>query len=140
MIPKFAFTVTNGTILMDDKTKQRRTDYMKTLKDGEYEDVIRPEIKWDTAQMRKYFHLIMKFIRIECQKQGHVTTEAQLKLDFKEMFGPKVTKKTLLGVQEVPISTTLYDVEIYRQLITDVKAWCEDKMHFGIPDKDEIES
>jgi hypothetical protein len=139
MNAKFLFQVAQHQVQMDDGTKTRKTEYTKALPDGEYEMIIRKRVKWNTDRMRKYFHLIMKFIRIECQKQGHVTTEAQLKLDFKDMFGPKEDKKTLLGKKQVPISTSYYDAEMYRLLITDVKAWCIDKMHFDIPDKDDLD-
>ena len=102
--------------------------------------IIRKLVKWDTTRMRKYFHVCMKLIKIECQKQkGYATTEKQLKKDFKEMFGPKEDEKTLLGVKQVPISTSYYDAEMYRAIITDVKAWCIDKMQFDIPDKDDLD-
>jgi hypothetical protein len=139
MNQKFKFKIAQGQVIFDDATKQRRTDYVRSLPDGEYEDVIRPEIKWDTDRMRKYFHgPVLKFIVEQFKGLGCLYSKDQVKEYLKLQFGPTTESKTGRMVI-IPKSTSEYDFKTYTQFLKDINLWCIECFECELPPSDEVE-
>ena len=105
------------------------------------EILIRKEINWDTDQMRKYFHgPVRAFVLDEMRKTGFTTTASQIKYDFKEMFGSRVSRVGLDGktVEEIK-STGDYTFEEYVDFLNRINEWCIDKLGVGLPPAEKVE-
>lgn len=105
------------------------------------EIIIRKEIKWDVAQMRKFFHgPVRAFILAELRKVGFITTADQIKDDFKQMFGPKTSRKTLMGKTiEEPKSTADYSFDEYLAFLNRIDEWCTENLHCELPPAEMVE-
>ena len=136
MIPKFKLNRINNTTQWLDKGKLQ--DYIKCLKDGEYEVIIRPKIKWDVDKMRRFLHgPVIDFLITQFKQQGNVFTKPQLKEWIKSEFGP--TQRS--GRVSMPMSTSEWNFETYKGVLNDVNDWCMDAETFGceLPAADDIE-
>ena len=105
------------------------------------EILIRKEIDWDVGQMRKFFHgPVRAFILEELRKNAFITTADQLKDDFKQMFGPKVSRKNLEGKMiEEPKSTSDYTFDEYLNFLNRINEWCVDKLGYEFPPAEKVE-
>lgn len=139
MIPKFKTTRQKGQWETTIEVAEKYAEYKNSCKDGTYYYVLFPEVKWNTEQMRKYLHgPVFDFILAELRKKPYVTTKTQIKKDFKNMFGPKVEKRTLNGVEQEPISTSTYSVDEYHAFINRIDEWCMDKLKVSIPSIEQV--
>lgn len=105
------------------------------------EIIIRKEINWDVAQMRKFFHgPVRAFILEELRKKGFITTADQLKDDFKLMYGPKFSRVSVSGktIQE-PKSMADYDFDEYFAILNRIKEWCQVNLQCELPPAEEVE-
>ena len=133
---KFKFKKLSGVVIMDDQVRQRRTDLLNSLADGDYEILIRPEIRWDVSQMRKYFHgPVIGFIMNEFKKLGHVYTKDEIKEYLKGSFGPK---KEMQG-EWFPKSTSAYDFDTYRDFLKNINDWSISVFGYELPSPEEVE-
>lgn len=136
MNPKFKFIVTNGVVLMDDEVKARRTKYIRTLPDGIYEDIVRAEIKWDTDQMRKYFHgPVLKFVVEQFKVLGYAYGKEDVKHYLKDLCGLRTANKF-----NMLKSTSEYDFKTYVKFLNDINAWCITIFECELPPSDEVDS
>jgi len=105
------------------------------------EIIIRKEIKWDVAQMRKFFHgPVRAFILDELRKVGFITTADQIKKDFKQMFGPKTSRKSLTGKTiEEPKSMADYTFDEYLAILNSINAWCMENLNCELPPAEMVE-
>jgi len=138
MIPKFKTSKVMGQWQTDAETCTKIADYKRTCRNGEYYFILFPKIKWNTDQMRKYFHgPVLKFILGELRKKPYFTTKDQLKDDFKKMFGPKTEKRDLKG-DYIPLSTAEYSADEYQDLIKRIDEWCMEKLNTRVPTIEEV--
>lgn len=138
MIHKFKFTKLSGTIIMADAVRERRSALLRSLGDGDYEILIRPELKWDTDQMRKYFHgPVLKFIVEQFKVLGHIYTRDEIKECMKRLFGPGQFVKELNT--HIPKSTAEYDFATYTKFLKDINDWCIEVFQFELPTAEEVE-
>ncbi len=112
---------------------------MKQHQRGEL--LVRKEIDWDVAQMRKFFHgPVRAFILAELRKVGFVTTADQIKDDFKLMFGPKISHKSLTGkTVEKPKSTADYSFDDYLNFLNRINEWSVEKLKCELPPAEQVE-
>lgn len=112
---------------------------MKQHQRGEL--LVRKEIEWDTGRMSRYFHgPVRAFILEELRKKPFLTTADQLKDDFKQMFGPKMSRSTLSGktVSE-PKSTGDYTFDEYLAFLNRINEWCMENLQCELPPAEEVE-
>lgn len=138
---KFQVMITAGQMHMDDDVRARMTKVTRGAKDGPYELLLRPQIKWDTDQMRKYFHgPVLKFLVEQFKVLGHVVSKDEVKQWAKERFGP--TKEITLGIGSQTImakSTAEWDFETYKGVLKNLNDWCANYMNCELPTAEEIE-
>lgn len=105
------------------------------------EIIIRKEINWDVAQMRKYFHgPVRAFILEELRKKPFLTTVEQLKYDFKLMYGPKFSRVSISGKTiEEPKSTADYTFDEYLAFLNRINEWCMENLHCELPPAEQVE-
>ena len=145
MTPKFRFKILQHQVIFDDATKQRRTDYIRSLPDGEYEDIVRPEIKWDTVAMQKYFHgPVRKFFVDGYRHYGINKTRDEVKKELKEKYGPKEEKEYELPSGKIVKkwvlkSTSEYNFEEYKELLVGANLTAIDEFEQELPPSDEVE-
>jgi hypothetical protein len=137
MIPKFKMKRELKTTQWLDGGKIKQ--YADTLPDGEYEVVIYLKPNWDVAQQRKYFHgPVLDFLVKECRGRGYSTTKAQLKLDFKNMYGKHKFRQTLQGAKNEAVSMSDYTKEDYTDLINGISSWLSDKWQTILPAPEDV--
>jgi hypothetical protein len=138
MINKFPFQVQNK-IMNIDWTKFKLVT--ANLKEGvDYELVIREKPRWDTDQMRKYFHgPVLKFIQEQFKVLGYVYGKNEIKEFLKKSFGDKrgstINRKTMFFDK----STSEYDFETYTKFLNDINAWCIECFQCELPLAEEVE-
>lgn len=144
MIQKFLFKKVTGCVLMDGKVAKRRTEYISSLKDGEYEIVIRPVVKWDVARMRKYWHgPVLAFIQEQFKVVGCMYSKDQIKEYLKTAYGPK---NDLIRTKDGGVITIFmekscseYDFATYTKFLKDINAWSIECFGYELPASDEVE-
>lgn len=126
---------------MLDFDKDRFAEVKATAKDGKYELVWRPQPRWDTGAMGRFFHgPVRKFVVAQLREKGVVTTEDQVKSDFKQMFGPKEERMRLDGkIVMEPKSTADYTYEEYWNVLTRIKEWCQSNLGCELPLQSEVD-
>jgi hypothetical protein len=138
---KFKVMITAGQMHMDDEVRARMTKATRGAKDGPYELLLREEVKWDTTQMRKYYHgPCLKFLVEQFKHLGHVISKDEAKQWVKTRFGP--TKDIELGVGStvtVPKSTAEWDFKTYKGVLRGLDEWCMNYLSCNLPTAEEIE-
>ena len=140
MNSKFLFKKLSGTVQMDEATKLRRSELIRTLPDGDYEIIIRKAVKWDVAKMRKYFHgPVLGFIKEQFKGVGCMYSKEQIKDYLKTGFGPNNDPPAGLDGVVMPKSTSEYDFDTYARFLKDINAWCIECFNCELPPSDEVE-
>lgn len=130
---KFNVMITAGQMHMDDNVRARMTRVTRGTKDGPHELLLREEVKWDTDQMRKYFHVLCKkFFKPIFKQKGTPYGEREIKAFFKYKYGP-------VDDMGVPESTSTYDFKTYTDFISDLNAWSIEHFECELPAHTEIE-
>ncbi len=107
-----------------------------SLPDGEYEMIIRPKMRWDTDQMRKYFHgPVLGFVVDQFKVLGHVYTKEDIKQYLKMSFG----KTEIVCGNAMPKSMSEYDFKTYTKFLNDINDWCIDIFECELPCAEQIE-
>lgn len=121
---KLRIKITNGQMELD---RQSLSTHLATMKDGPYDLIIRPEIKWDVDKMRKYFHgPVINFVKSMFHEIGHGYSKNQVKEYMKSEHG----KTDKMGL---PASTSTYTFEDYKKFLNDINVWCIECFKIGIP-------
>lgn len=130
---RFPFKKVLGATLIDPEVSRAMKAGRDALPDGEYEYVCRKVPKWDTDQMRKYFHaLCKKFFKPMFKQKGHPYGEREIKEYFKHKYGD-------MDDMDMPISTSEYDFDRYHAFLNDIADWTRDNWGEELPLKNEIE-
>ena len=123
MIYKFPLTIFKGQVTKFDHDRYLQT--RKNLPDGEWEVLIRKVIKWDTDQMRKFFHgPVLEMIEGIERNAGNTDGKAQIKADFKALYGPWVERKIGKKIIQTLKSTGKYTFAEYKKFLKDINAFC----------------
>ena len=137
MINKFPFKVENKIMVMDWTKFRLLTANLNPLK--EYELIVREKPRWDTDQMRKYFHgPVLKFIQEQFKVLGHIYGKDEIKELLKGLFGSKKVLGIAKGIW-VCKSTAEYDFKTYTQFLKDINAWCIECFECELPLAEEVE-
>jgi len=137
MIYKFPMTIFKGQVTAFDLA--RYTDTRKKLPDGDWEILIRKAVKWDTDQMRKYFHGPVLEMVEGCERnQGRSTSKNQLKIDLKTLYGPM--EDTVVGTKTIRVlkSTADYTFDEYRDFLKNINAFCIENYQCEIPPAEQV--
>jgi len=101
--------------------------------DGEYDIILRPRIKWDVAQMRKYFHgPVRDFIVCQFKELGLIYTKTQVKDYLKGKFG-------LIDERGFAESTATYDFKTYTEFLNNINFWCIETFECELPVAEQVE-
>jgi len=133
---KFQYKVCKGQVV--DLDWDRFRELHKGLPDGDYDLIQRPQISWDTEQMRKYFHgPVLKFVVEQFRGLGTSVSKSQAKEYLKAEFGPDVSVTGLCVA--VSVSTSEYDFETYKEFLTSINAWCVECFNCELPPAEQVE-
>ncbi|KKK66188.1 hypothetical protein LCGC14_2966600 [marine sediment metagenome] len=138
MIYKFPLTIFKGQVTKFDHDRYLRT--RKGLPDGEWEVLIRKAIKWDTDQMRKYFHgPVLEFVEGCERNQGRSTSKAQLKIDIKTLYGPM--EDAIVGTKKIQVlkSTGDYTFDEYKNFLNNINAFSMENYNCEIPPAEQVD-
>lgn len=138
---KFQFSRFLKVTQIDAEVSRRMRSIVGDLPDGDYEWILRPKIRWDTDQQRKYFHgPVLKFLVEQFKTLGHVVSKDEAKQWVKERFGPVREVKLGIGLSTaMPKSTAEWDFETYKGVLSGLDKWCKDYCHCNLPTAEEIE-
>ncbi len=138
MAYKFPLTIFKGQVTKFDHDRYLRT--RKSLPDGEWEVLIRKAIKWDTDQMRKYFHgPVLEFVEGCERNQGRSTSKAQIKIELKTLYGPMEEKTIGTKIIQILKSTADYTFDEYCKFLKDINAFCMENYQCEIPPAEQVE-
>lgn len=132
---KFPFKIIYGRMVEYDR--ERFAQVVRGLKDGEYEMVLRKKIKWDTNQMRKYFHkVVLDFVVEQFKQTGNIYSRDEIKQFLKERFGKR---KMVTENWNIPCSTADYDFATYTKFINDINDWCIECFQCELPPAEQVD-
>ncbi len=134
---KFQFRICKGVAI--DMDWLRFKDVTVHLPDGDYDLIVRKQISWDVAQMRKYFHgPALGFIVDQFRRLGSSMSKNQIKEYLKSEFGP-CSAIAHSSIPPMPDSMADYDFETYKKFLTDVNCWCVECFNCELPPAEEVE-
>jgi hypothetical protein len=137
---KFQFNKLNGKVQIDEATSKRRTELISSLPDGDYEIIIRKQVKWDVDKMRKYFHgPVLGFIVEQFKITGNIFGKNEVKMMLKGLFGKSKDVKTGVHTTVVPCSASEYTFADYAKFLKDINAWCIECFQCELPPSNEVE-
>ena len=106
----------------------------------EGEVLLRKKIEWDVAQMRKYFHgPIRDFVEAQERQRGSSKGKAEIKSDFKQIYGPTEIKAIGNKIWTGPKSMANYTFDEYVKFLNDIDAFCMEYYGCGIPPAEKVE-
>ncbi len=107
---------------------------------GNGELIDREEIRWDTDQMRKFFHgPVLEMIEGIERNAGNTDGKAQIKADFKALYGPWVERKIGKKIIQTLKSTGDYTFDEYCKFLKDINAFCMENYQCEIPPAEQVE-
>lgn len=134
---KFQFKVISRQMI--DMDWERFKELKGGLPDGDYELIVRKQISWDVAQMRKYFHgPALGFIVDQFRRLGSSVSKNQVKEYLKGEFGPD-REVSHPNIPAMPESMANYDFETYKDFLTKVNCWCVECFQCELPPAEEVE-
>ena len=133
---KWQYRTVNRTIqdIDWDEFKLAMLDY------AEGEILLRKKIEWNTEQMRKYFHgPVRQFVEAQERQRGSSKGLAEIKADFKQIYGPKEDRMIGKRIIRANKSTGDYTFAEYTKFLNDIDAFCMENYMCGIPPAEQVE-